>query len=62
MRSGEYRKKITAVFADLVGSTTIAERLDPEVFRELAASTFLERMAGVVVAHGGEIEHLAGDG
>ena len=61
LRSGEYRKKITAVFADLVGSTTIAERLDPEVFRELVV-TFLERMAAVVVAHGGEIEHLAGDG
>jgi class 3 adenylate cyclase len=49
------------VFADVVGSTTIAERLDPEVFRELLL-TFLERMAAVVVAHGGEIEHLAGDG
>ena len=60
-RSGEFRKKITAVFADLVGSTGLAERLDPEVFRELVL-TFLERMALVVEAHGGMVEHLAGDG
>jgi class 3 adenylate cyclase/tetratricopeptide (TPR) repeat protein len=60
-RVGEYRKKITAVFADLVGSTALAERLDPELFRELVL-TFLERMAGVVEAHGGSVEHLAGDG
>jgi class 3 adenylate cyclase/tetratricopeptide (TPR) repeat protein len=60
-RSGEYRKKITAVFADLVGSTGLAERLDPELFRELVM-TFLERMAGVVEAHGGSVDHLAGDG
>jgi class 3 adenylate cyclase/tetratricopeptide (TPR) repeat protein len=49
------------VFADLVGSTSLAERLDPELFRELVA-TFLERMAAVVEAHGGAVEHLAGDG
>ena len=49
------------MFADLVGSTALAERLDPEVFRELVF-TFLERMAGVVEAHGGTVEHLAGDG
>ena len=59
--SGEFRKKITAVFADLVGSTGLAERLDPEVFRELVL-TFLERMAAVVESHGGAVEHLAGDG
>jgi class 3 adenylate cyclase/tetratricopeptide (TPR) repeat protein len=58
---GEYRRKITAVFADLVGSTGLAERLDPEVFRELLL-TFLERMASVVEVHGGKVEHIAGDG
>ena len=57
----EFRKKITALFADLVGSTGLAEGLDPELFRELIG-TFLERMAGVVEAHGGTVEHLAGDG
>ena len=59
--SGEFRKKITAVFGDLVGSTGLAERLDAEVFRELVLS-FLERMAAVIEAHGGAVEHLAGDG
>ncbi len=60
-QAGEYRKKITALFADLVGSTGLAERLDAEVFRELVL-IFLERMAAVVEAHGGTVEHLAGDG
>ena len=56
-----FRKQVTAVFADVVGSTALAERLDPETFRELMLA-FLERMAGVVERHGGAIEHLAGDG
>jgi class 3 adenylate cyclase/tetratricopeptide (TPR) repeat protein len=56
-----FRKQVTAVFADVVGSTALAERFDPETFRELMLA-FLERMAGVVERHGGVIEHLAGDG
>jgi class 3 adenylate cyclase/tetratricopeptide (TPR) repeat protein len=56
-----FRKQVTAVFADVVGSTALAERFDPETFRELMLA-FLERMASVVEAHGGVIEHLAGDG
>ena len=56
-----FRKQVTAVFADVVGSTALAERFDPETFRELMLA-FLERMAGVVEHHGGVIEHLAGDG
>ena len=31
------------------------------MFRELLLA-FLQRMSPVVIAHGGEIEHLAGDG
>ena len=49
------------MFADLVGSTGLAERLDAEEFRELVLG-FLERMAAVVETHGGTVEHLAGDG
>ncbi|MGI9020604.1 MAG: ATP-binding protein [Solirubrobacterales bacterium] len=56
-----FRKQVTAVFADVVGSTALAERFDPETFRELMLA-FLERMAAVVERHGGVIEHLAGDG
>ncbi len=56
-----FRKQVTAVFADVVGSTALAERLDPETFRELMLA-FLDRMADVVERHGGAIEHLAGDG
>jgi class 3 adenylate cyclase/tetratricopeptide (TPR) repeat protein len=58
--TGEYRKKITAVFADLVGSTGLAERLDPELFQQILVS-FLERMTGAIEGHGGSIEHIAGD-
>lgn len=61
MSIGEFRKKVTAVFADVVGSTSLAEQLDPETFRELMLA-FLERMAAVVERHGGVVEHLAGDG
>lgn len=49
------------MFADVVGSTALAERFDNETFRELMLA-FLERMAAVVEHHGGVIEHLAGDG
>ena len=59
--SESFRKQVTAVFADVVGSTALAERFDPETFRELMLA-FLERMATVVERHGGVIEHLAGDG
>ena len=60
-RSEDYRKKVTAVFADIVGSTALAERFDPETYRELLLA-FLERMAAVVDRHGGVVEHIAGDG
>jgi adenylate cyclase len=32
---GELRKTVTAVFCDLVGSTPLVERLDPEVLRRV---------------------------
>ncbi|MCC6848451.1 MAG: AAA family ATPase [Deltaproteobacteria bacterium] len=55
------RKLVTVMFCDLVGSTSIAERLDPEEFRDLLdeymAVVFREvyRVEGIVT-------HLAGDG
>jgi class 3 adenylate cyclase len=33
----EERKVVTALFADLVGSTTIGERFDPEDAREIVS-------------------------
>jgi len=55
------RKVLTIVFADLVGSTALHERLDSE-----AARLFMERyyaaMRGAVEAHGGTVAKLMGDG
>jgi class 3 adenylate cyclase/tetratricopeptide (TPR) repeat protein len=56
----ESRKKITAVFADLAGSTALAEGLDPEIFRQVV-SAFFERMAKAIERHGGTVENFIGD-
>lgn len=56
----EVRKKVTAVFADMVGSTTLAEGLDPEIFRQVVTA-FFERMERVITRHGGAVENFIGD-
>ncbi|HUG74878.1 MAG TPA: zinc-ribbon domain-containing protein, partial [Acidimicrobiia bacterium] len=38
--SGRERKFATALFADLVGSTDLSEREDPEVVQELVGRVF----------------------
>jgi class 3 adenylate cyclase len=57
----EERRVVTAMFADLVGSTTLAERLDPEDFKLIVADA-LARVIGAVEGFGGTIKDLAGDG
>jgi class 3 adenylate cyclase/tetratricopeptide (TPR) repeat protein len=57
----EARKVVTALFADVVGSTTLAERLDPEDFTSLVGEA-VRRMAVAVEAFGGSVSELAGDG
>jgi class 3 adenylate cyclase len=52
---------VTATFADLVGSTSLAERLDPEDFK-LVVNDALPRVIGAVEAYGGTVKDLAGDG
>src|SRR5437660_8850671 len=54
------RKFATALFADLVGSTSLAEREDPEVVQSLVSRTF-DRMAGEVERYGGLVEKFIGD-
>jgi class 3 adenylate cyclase/tetratricopeptide (TPR) repeat protein len=58
--SREVRKKVTAVFADMAGSTALAEQLDPEVFRQVVQA-FFERLAGAIERHGGTVENFVGD-
>jgi ABC-type oligopeptide transport system substrate-binding subunit/class 3 adenylate cyclase len=49
------------MFADIVGSTSLAERLDPEDLK-LVVGDAVTRVIGAVEAYGGTIKDLAGDG
>src|SRR5215831_12728767 len=55
------RKVVTVVFADLVGSVALHERLDAESARRFM-SRYHEAMAAAVRAHGGTVVQLLGDG
>jgi class 3 adenylate cyclase/tetratricopeptide (TPR) repeat protein len=57
---GEVRKTVTVLFVDMVGSTDLGERLDPEVLREVM-QRYYERMAAVVQQRGGTVEKFIGD-
>jgi ABC-type oligopeptide transport system substrate-binding subunit/class 3 adenylate cyclase len=57
----EERKVLTAIFADVVGSTALAERLDPEDVK-LVVGEAVARIVGEVESLGGHIKDLAGDG
>ena len=56
----EQRKTVTALFCDIVGSTTLGESQDPEVVRAMLTRYF-DRMRGIVEAHGGTVEKFIGD-
>ena len=58
--SGEVRKIISALFCDLVGSTSLGERHDPEVLRPILDGYFTE-MRSAVERHGGRVEKFIGD-
>src|SRR3989442_10776471 len=57
----EERKVITALFADLAGSTALAERLDAEEVR-LIVGEAVARIVHTVEEFGGTVKDLAGDG
>ena len=58
--SGEVRKVVTIVFADVTGSTALGERLDPEALRRVMGRYF-DEMAAVIERHGGTVEKFIGD-
>jgi class 3 adenylate cyclase len=58
--SQEERKLVTVLFADLTGSTTLGEQLDPERLRVLLAEYF-GAMASVIESWGGTVEKFVGD-
>ncbi|HSQ01114.1 MAG TPA: adenylate/guanylate cyclase domain-containing protein, partial [Candidatus Dormibacteraeota bacterium] len=55
------RKVVTIVFADLVGSTALHERLDAESARAVM-DRYYRALHGAVAAHGGTVVKLLGDG
>ena len=57
----EERKIVTALFADLVGSTALGERLEPEEVK-LVLGEAVARIVRAVEDFGGTIKDLAGDG
>jgi ABC-type oligopeptide transport system substrate-binding subunit/class 3 adenylate cyclase len=57
----EERRVVTALFADLVGSTALGERLDTEELK-LVVGEAVARMVGSVEAFDGTVKDLAGDG
>jgi class 3 adenylate cyclase/tetratricopeptide (TPR) repeat protein len=54
------RKYATALFADLVGSTTLAEREDPEVVQSVVGRTF-DRLSEEIQRFEGLLEKFMGD-
>jgi class 3 adenylate cyclase/tetratricopeptide (TPR) repeat protein len=56
----EVRKTVTILFADVVSSTELGERLEAESLRSVVSRYFTE-MAQVVASHGGTVEKFIGD-
>src|SRR5215218_3786545 len=54
------RKTVTILFSDVVTSTEITERLDPESMRRVMARYF-DEMQAIVERHGGIVEKFIGD-
>jgi hypothetical protein len=55
------RRQLTVMFVDLVGSTALSRRLDPEDMRGVIAA-YQNAVAGVVTRFDGHVAHYMGDG
>src|SRR5437763_86022 len=58
--SKETRKTVTVLFSDLVSSTELAERLDPETLRRVM-DRYFDEMRRVIARNGGTVEKYIGD-
>ncbi len=58
--SEPFRRTVTVLFSDVVGSTALGERLDPEIVTALMTEYF-EAMKPVVELHGGSVAKFIGD-
>jgi class 3 adenylate cyclase/tetratricopeptide (TPR) repeat protein len=56
----EVRKTVTVVFCDLVGSTALGERTDPELLREVMGR-YHGTLRAVLERHAGTVEKFVGD-
>jgi class 3 adenylate cyclase len=56
----EIRKTVTVVFCDVVGSTALGERLDPESVRR-AIGRYFDEARAAIERHGGTVEKFIGD-
>ena len=55
------RRLVTILFMDMVGSTSMAEKLDPEEWRQVVAK-FHEALGQAIIGHRGEVAQYLGDG
>ncbi len=55
------RRQLTVMFCDLVGSTALSARLDPEEMRQVM-TLYHRRIAGVIGSHQGIVARYMGDG
>ena len=56
----QHLRQVTVLFLDIVGSTSLTQRLDPEEVHAVMDGA-LEAFAAVVTAHGGRVLQFAGD-
>jgi class 3 adenylate cyclase/tetratricopeptide (TPR) repeat protein len=56
----DVRKVVTVLFCDVVGSTALGERLDPEALRA-AMTGYFGAVRAVIERHGGTVEKFIGD-
>ncbi|MDP9273383.1 MAG: AAA family ATPase [Chloroflexota bacterium] len=59
-RAHETRRRVTVLFTDVAGSTTIGEQLDPEALREVMQRYF-DAMRVAIEHHEGTVEKFIGD-
>jgi adenylate cyclase len=55
------RRRITVLFADMVGFTALSESLEPEELADVL-NEYLREMTALAVSHGGTLLDFAGDG
>jgi class 3 adenylate cyclase len=60
-RDGAERRQVTVMFSDLVGSTALSARMDPEDLREVIAA-YQKCVAEAVRCFGGFVAKYMGDG